>query len=160
MKLNYFKMESDAYAPLRATDRSAGFDLSAYLINRGVPYDVGLYPGEKFTFRTALKFEIPDGHMMMIASRSGLGAGKGLVVINQPGIIDSDYRGEVKVTLHHTKCDTRDDELQPALRIHHGMRIAQGIIVPVPAVQLNEVEYENQLTTTARGTGGHGSTGV
>lgn len=99
--------------------------------------------------------------MMIVASRSGLGAGKGVVVLNQPGIIDSDYRGEVKLTLHYTKFDGRDEyDMQPALRIYHGMRIAQGIIVPVPAVQLNEVEYENQMTTTARGTGGHGSTGV
>lgn len=159
MKLNYFKMESDAYAPLRATDRSAGFDLSAYLINRGVPQNIALFPGEKYTFRTALKFEIPEGHMMMIASRSGLGAGKGLVVINQPGIIDSDYRGEVMITiLNALKAEDSPDFM--IHRFHHGMRIAQGIIVPVPAVQLNEVEYENQLTTTARGAGGHGSTGV
>jgi dUTP pyrophosphatase len=99
-------------------------------------------------FATGLSFEIPEGHVMKVFSRSGHGFKQGLRLSNGTGIIDSDYRGELMVKLHN-------DGVKTAY-IAAGERIAQGMIVPVEQA---EFVFADSLSDTERGTGGLGSTG-
>ncbi len=98
-------------------------------------------------FRTGLAFEVPEGHVMLVFSRSGHGFKAGVRLSNCVGVIDSDYRGEVMVKL------TSDGG---ALHVNAGDRIAQAMIVPVPHVQL---QWADELADSLRGHGGMGSTG-
>lgn len=125
----------------RATEGSAGYDLRA--AHRGI-----VEPSEVLTVGTGVHVAIPEGYVGMVCSRSGLAAKHGVHVLNAPGIIDSDYRGEVKVLLRNTGRD--------AYFIEEGDRIAQLVIVPCITP---EVEYVESLPATARGAGGLGSTG-
>lgn len=100
-------------------------------------------------FATGLSFEIPEGHVMMLYSRSGHGFKHGLRLVNGTGVIDSDYRGELMVKLHN-------DGVRSAL-IESGERIAQAMIVPVEQA---EFVFADSLSDTERGTGGLGSTGT
>jgi dUTP pyrophosphatase len=126
--------------PAQAYDGDAGLDLSAC-------EGVTLRPGERAVVGTGLAVEIPDGYAGFVQPRSGLAARHGIGVVNSPGLIDSGYRGEIRVVLLNT--DTEHDfEVEP------GMRIAQLVIAPVPAVRLVEVEA---LVATERGERGFGS---
>ncbi len=135
------KLNPDAKVPTYATDGSAAFDL--YSTN------YGLVPrNSSYSFNTGLAFEIPEGHVMLVFSRSGDGFKHGVRLSNCVGVIDSDYRGEVKVKLR------ADDELKVVVK---GERIAQAMIIPIEKVSFAEVE---EIGSTERGDGGFGSSGV
>jgi dUTP pyrophosphatase len=127
--------------PLYATPGSAGCDLIA-------SEEITLPPGKWAAVNTGLYLEIPKGYVALVCPRSGLALRNAISVLNAPGIIDSDYRGEVKVIL------VNHDSLRYTVK--KGDRIAQLVFTPVVQVQMKLVE---QLTETDRGGGGFGSTG-
>lgn len=141
MKVNVKKLHPDAKLPTYATDGSGAFDM--YATDDGW---VGKHQG-----KTGLAFEVPEGHVMLVFSRSGHGYKNNVRLVNCVGIIDSDYRGEVSAKLIQ---DYKDE--QPSAYINKGDRIAQALIVPVDRVEFNLV---GELSDTLRGTGGFGSTG-
>lgn len=146
MKIKVKQLHQDAILPRHATPGAACFDLHAIVDN-----DIGadaVLPGCFYTFRTGLAFEVPAGHVMLVYSRSGHGFKHGVRLANGTGVIDSDYRGEVMVCM-------KNDGPEP-LTVMHGDRIAQAMVIPVPAVELVEAD---DLTDTQRGAGGFGSTG-
>lgn len=135
------KLNPDAQLPIYATPGSACFDLHSTVY--------GLIPRlGSYSFGTGLAFEIPKDHVMLVFSRSGDGFKHGVRLSNCVGVIDSDYRGEVKVKLR------ADEELKIVCK---GDRIAQGIVLPIPLVMFEEAE---ELSDTDRGENGFGSTGV
>lgn len=143
-----FKNESTNPDPEYATAGSSGFDLRANLKE-----EVMLQPNEVAMIPTGLFFEIPDNFEIQVRPRSGLAAKYGVTVLNTPGTIDADYRGEIKVILiNHSK--------DPFL-INHGDRIAQGVMAAVTAKNyVNLIKVNNISENTERGTGGFGSTGT
>lgn len=143
MKVRYRLLSSTALAPQRMTEHSAGFDLFADLIDPAV-----ISPGKRALIPTGVAIEVPPHHEAQIRPRSGLAVKLGLGVLNSPGTIDSDYRGEIKVILINS--GEEDVVVQP------GMRIAQMVICPVIYCQLEESQ---SLSDTERGEGGFGHTG-
>lgn len=141
MKLNVLRMYDDVKLPEYATDGSGCFDIYAYMIGGIEPYAT--------IYGTGLKFEIPEGHVMLVFSRSGHGFKQNIRLANCVGVIDSDYRGELKVKL--TDDNTLFDNLLPRV----DERIAQAMIVPIPKVEFVEVA---ELSSTVRGENGIGST--
>lgn len=131
--------------PRRQTAGAAGLDLAAAL-EEGVVLEIP--PGGYAMIPTGLAIALPEGYEAQIRPRSGLAARFGITVLNSPGTVDADYRGEVKVLLinHGTA---------PFL-VRRGERIAQMVVAPVCAVELIDMET---LDATQRGEGGHGSTG-
>jgi dUTP pyrophosphatase len=142
------RIHPDAILPTRATDGSACFDLRAIIEDRS---EVHVFDGYPVSFETGLAFEIPEGYAMMIYSRSGAGFKSDVRLSNCVGVIDSDYREGVMVKL--ARDGFRDGR---PFTVKHGDRIAQAMLIPVPRVELVEVE---ELSTSAR-TGGFGSTGT
>lgn len=134
----------DIELPLYATPGAAGADVRANLED-----DIDLDPGESKLIPTGLFFEIPKGYEIQVRPRSGLAFKHGVTVLNSPGTIDSDYRGELKVLLVN-----HSDEV---FTIHHGMRIAQ--IVVAPYVLATFKGQQEALSSTTRGEGGFGHTG-
>lgn len=132
--------------PAYETKGAAGMDLRA-AVDDGAP--MVLAPGKRALVPTGLIFEIPDGFEGQIRPRSGLAFKNGITCLNTPGTIDSDYRGEVKVLL----INLGDEPFE----ITRGMRIAQMVIAPVTQARVAEI---TEASTTARGAGGFGSTGV
>lgn len=130
--------------PSVATGGSAGADVRA-----AVDAEVVIQPGHREAVPTGFVMEIPEGFEGQVRPRSGLAIRQGLTVVNAPGTIDSDYRGEVKILLVNLG-------LEPVV-ISRGDRIAQLVIAPVTRVQYVEV---GELTPSDRGTGGFGSTGT
>jgi len=132
--------------PAYQTDGAAGFDLAAAL-----PADqaLTLAPGERAAVPTGFAVEIPDGYEGQVRPRSGLARRHGVTLVNAPGTIDADYRGEVMVLLINLGTD-------PVV-IARGMRIAQLVIAPVTRAELAE---RSDLGETGRGAGGFGSTGA
>lgn len=128
------------------TTDSAGMDLSA-AIDEG--NELILAPGERILVPTGFAIALPPGYEAQIRPRSGLAAKHGVSVLNTPGTIDADYRGEVKVILVNL---SRED-----FELRRGMRIAQMVVAPVSRAELQEVDL---LDETARGGGGFGSTGM
>ncbi len=129
--------------PAKMTEHAAGFDLAA-----AVPEPITLQPGDIRLIPCGFSMAIPHGYEAQVRPRSGLSSKHGITMINSPGTIDSDYRGEVHVPLiNHGR---------QSFTIERGMRIAQMLIVPIPLVELIEVE---ELEETARGKGGFGHTG-
>lgn len=145
MQVKINKLHPEAVIPKYATPGAACFDLHA--VNNWGTCIVCL--DEPEVIDTGLAFEIPKDHVMLIFSRSGHGFKKDVRLANCVGVIDSDYRGEVKVKL---TCDNQDN----ILRVNHGDRIAQAMILPVQQVSFLEVD---ELSNTERGAGGFGSTG-
>ena len=130
--------------PIYATDGASGFDVRAQLIE-----DIVLQPGERQMIPTGLAFAIPENYEIQVRPRSGLAARHGITMVNTPGTIDADYRGEVKVILiNHGK---------EAFTVKDQERIAQLVLCPVVKAEFQFVET---LSETARGAGGFGSTGV
>ncbi len=127
----------------RAHSGDAGLDLSAC-------ETVTIAPGERATVGTGLAVAIPDDHAGLVVPRSGLAQRHGLSIVNTPGVIDSGYRGEVRIVLLNT------DREHP-FTVEPGMRIAQLLVVPARAVEVVEV---SELPESVRGTGGFGSSGV
>ena len=130
--------------PLYGTIASAGVDLRANLSN-----DVIMKPMERTIIPTGLFMEIPVGYEAQVRPRSGLAIKKGITVLNTPGTIDADYRGEIMVILINLSNET--------FVVKHGERIAQMVIAAHEQAQWKLVE---DLSETKRGTGGFGSTGV
>jgi dUTP pyrophosphatase len=129
--------------PTRMTPDSAGFDLPA-----AVQSPVVLQPGQIQLIPCGFAMAIPPGYEAQIRPRSGLASKFGITVINSPGTVDSDYRGEIHVpVVNHGPA---------AFTIERGTRIAQMLVLPVPPVQIIEVD---DLPDTQRGTGGFGHTG-
>ncbi len=135
----------DLPIPLRMTPGSSGCDMAA-----ACETDITLSPGKRALVPTGFCFEIPEGFEVQVRSRSGLAAKHGVFVLNSPGTIDSDYRGEVKVILANM-----GDE---PFVVRRGDRIAQVVPMQVPAA-LNFRE-DGSISETARGGGGFGHTGV
>lgn len=135
---------TDLPLPAYETAQSAGMDLAA-----AIDAPVTLAPGGRAMVPTGLAIALPAGYEAQVRPRSGLAAKNGVTVLNTPGTVDADYRGEVKVIL----INLGDD----AFEIERGMRIAQMVIAPVTQASLTEVDT---LPETARGTGGFGSTGT
>jgi dUTP pyrophosphatase len=133
----------DLPLPTRMTEHAAGWDLAA-----GVPDKVVLKPGDIRLIPCGFSMAIPHGYEAQVRPRSGLASKFGITMINAPGTIDSDYRGQVHVPLIN---------LGPKkFTIERGMRIAQMLILPVPAVKIVEVK---NLDETKRGHRGFGHTG-
>ena len=128
--------------PARAHPGDAGLDLLA-------AEDVALKPGERASVGTGIAVAIPDGFAGFVVPRSGLAARHGLSLVNTPGLIDSGYRGEIRVLLINL------DPAEP-IELRRGERIAQLMVVPMADVPAREV---NTLPPSARGEGGFGSTG-
>ena len=134
------RLRDDAILPTKAYEGDAGLDLASC---EGVP----LGPGERATVSTGIAVEIPEGYAGFVQPRSGLAARHGIGVVNSPGLIDSGYRGEIRVVLLNT-----DRSL--AFTVEPGMRIAQLVVVPVAAVRLVEA---GELAVSERGPRGFGS---
>ncbi len=133
------RLRPDATLPTRAYAGDAGLDLTAC-------EGIELPAGERAVVGTGIAVAIPDGHAGFVQPRSGLAAKYGISVVNSPGLIDSGYRGEVRVVLLNTGRD--------AFAVEPGMRIAQLVVLPVPEVEPVEVE---ELPGAERGVRGFGS---
>ena len=138
------KLDDRAILPTYGSAYAAGADL--YALIEGESLMVGA--GETVLVRTGLSVEIPEGYVGLIYARSGLATKKGLAPANKVGVIDSDYRGEVKVALFN---QSGEDQI-----ILAGERVAQLVIAPYLAVEYEQAE---ELSSTIRGEGGFGSTG-
>jgi dUTP pyrophosphatase len=114
-----------------------------------VQSDVVLQPGERKLIPTGLTIALPEGHEAQVRPRSGLALKNGVTVLNSPGTIDADYRGEVQVILANLGNE--------AFKVTRGMRIAQMVVAPYSRVVWQETK---ELSSTARGAGGFGSTGT
>ena len=162
MKIQLIKNTNNEL-PKYETIESAGCDLRAELslinnkllfksgciVDNDVVTTVRIYPGGRALIPTGLKMALPIGYEAQVRPRSGLALKYGLTVLNTPGTIDSDYRGDVGVVLINHGSDPFD--------VHQGDRIAQLIVNKVEQV---EFEVVNELDDTARGTGGFGSTNI
>ncbi len=137
------KLSPKAILPTYGSAEAAGADLYACL-----DAPVTIAPGETVWIPTGLSLEVPKGCAGLVYARSSLGVKRGLAPANKVGVVDSDYRGEVRVVLLNHGKETQT--------VEHGERIAQFLITPVLQPAYEEVE---ELTDTNRGTGGFGSTG-
>ncbi len=134
------RLRPDARLPEQAYEGDAGLDLAAC-------EEAVLAPGERAVVPTGVAVEIPDGYAGFVQPRSGLAARHGIGIVNAPGLIDSGYRGEIRVVLINT------DREEPFV-VRPGMRIAQLVVAPVAAARLVEVD---ELTASDRGARGFGS---
>jgi len=137
------RLREDAVVPTQAYPGDAGLDLAAC-------ERVELGPGERAVVGTGLAVAVPEGHAGFVQPRSGLASKHGLTLVNTPGLVDSGYRGEIRVILLNT------DREAPFV-VEPGMRIAQLVVVPVASVAVAEVD---ELPTTERGVRGFGSSRV
>lgn len=134
------RLREDAVLPERAYSGDAGLDLAA--CERSV-----LRPGERAVVPTGLAVAIPEGYAGFVQPRSGLAAEHGISMVNSPGLVDSGYRGELRVILINT-------DGQKTFVVEPGMRVAQLVVLPVPALELVEV---GELPPSERGERGFGS---
>ena len=140
--LPFVRLHGEAALPEAAHEGDAGLDL-------GSVEDAELDPGERALVGVGLAVEIPPGHAGLVLPRSGLAARHGITILNAPGLVDSGYRGELRVALLNT-------DRTATFRVERGDRIAQLVVVAVPPVRPVETEV---LATSVRGTAGFGSTG-
>ena len=143
MNLPIKRLRPDAVVPERAYAGDAGLDLAAC-------ERVELAPGERALVGTGLAIAIPEGHAGFVQPRSGLAVKHGITIVNTPGLIDAGYRGELKVALLNT-------DARSAFVVEPGMRIAQLVVLALPAVAPVEVD---ELPASERGAGGFGSSGT
>lgn len=136
------RLREDAVLPGRAYPGDAGLDLVAC-----ERHELG--PGQRALVGTGIAVAIPPGHAGLVTPRSGLAAEHGITIVNTPGLVDSGYRGELRVVLHNT-------DGQATFVVEPGMRVAQLVVVEVPGASLREVD---ELPESERGTGGFGSSG-
>lgn len=146
MIVNIKKLTDKAIIPTYGTEYAAGADLYACLDE-----NVSIGPGETVMIGTGISMEIPEGYAGLVFARSGLSCKKGLAPANKVGVIDSDYRGEIKVALHNHNIKGNP------LLVESGERIAQISIVPYLKA---EFELKDELNETGRGEKGFGSTGT
>jgi dUTP pyrophosphatase len=139
------RLEGNADLPLPRylSEGAVGLDIHAAIID-----PVAILPGEVSSIPCGLAIALPSGFEAQVRPRSGLAANHGVSIINAPGTIDSDYRGEIKVLLINLGSEV--------FRVERGMRIAQMVIMPVPRVEWEEVD---ELPGTSRSGGGFGHTG-
>ena len=142
-KIQIKKLSDSVSIPKYETTGSSGMDIAAH-----IPNNIIIDPGEKALVSTGLSISIPVGYEVQIRPRSGLAAKKSITVLNSPGTIDADYRGEIKVILINLG--------KEKFVVKNGERIAQMVVCPVIQASLDEVK---ELSDTARGAGGFGSTG-
>lgn len=142
MELKFARLKEEALLPTRAHPGDAGLDLYACEAAH-------IGPGERWSVGTGVAVEIPQGHAGLVLPRSGLAREHGIALVNSPGLVDSGYRGEVRVLLLNT-------DPAETFRVEVGDRIAQLIVVPVALAAPVEAE---SLTESARGDGGFGSSG-
>jgi dUTP pyrophosphatase len=140
--LRFRRLSEAARPPAQAHEGDAGYDLHA-------AEEVTIGPGERASVGTGIAIAIPAGQAGLVVPRSGIAARHGISVVNAPGLIDSGYRGEVRVLLLNT------DSTEP-FEVTPGDRIAQLLLVTVETPELEEL---SELDETVRGTGGFGSTG-
>lgn len=143
LEIKIKKINEMAKLPTYGTSYSAGADLYALLEE-----NVEINPGETYLVHTGIAIEIPDGYVGLVFARSGLATKQGLAPSNKVGVIDSDYRGEIMVSLYNHSNEVR--------KIEPDERIAQLVIVPYITASWNLVD---ELTDTERAKGGFGSTG-
>ena len=143
LKLEIKQLDHDMPAIAYAHEGDAGLDLRSTI-------DVVISAGGRAVVPCGIAVAIPHGYAGLVIPRSGLAAKHGISVVNAPGLIDSGYRGEIKVILHNT-------DQSSEFAINRADRIAQLVIVEVPQVRL---AYVNELSSTQRGEGGFGSSGV
>lgn len=137
-------LKSNSHTPTYQTSQSAGLDLCACLDE-----DIVIQPGEIKMIPTGISIELPDGYEAQIRPRSGIASKYGITLVNTPGTIDPDYRGEIIIPLINLG--------KEPFVIKNGMRIAQMVIVRFERVEIKVVD---ELTPTQRGDGGFGSTGL
>ena len=143
MNIKVKKLNQNAVVPTLGSKFAAGADLYS-----AEDADVVIEPNETRFIGTGIAMEIPEGYVGLVYARSGLACKRGLAPANKVGVVDSDYRGEIKVALHnHGK---------EAQTVEKGERIAQMVIAPYLAVSYEEAD---ELSETERGEGGFGSTG-
>ena len=143
MEVAFRKLREDAVVPARAYDGDAGLDLAAC-------EGAVLAPGERAMVGTGLAVAIPEGYAGFVQPRSGLASRHGVTIVNTPGLVDSGYRGELRIVLHNT-------DLREPFVVEPGMRIAQLVVVPVAPVEPVEVE---ELPASERGVRGFGSSAL
>jgi dUTP pyrophosphatase len=143
VRLSVRRLDPRAQLPTRAHPDDAGLDL--YALEGAV-----LAPGERAEVRTGIAVDIPTGHAGLVVPRSGLAARHGIALVNAPGLIDSGYRGELRVLLLNT-------DGEQTFRIAVGDRVAQLVVVAVAPAVVTEV---SQLSQSARGGRGFGSSGT
>jgi len=143
-KIQIKKLSSSVSIPKYETPGSSGMDIAAHIEN-----NIIINPGEKALVPTGFSIAIPKGYEVQIRPRSGLAAKRNITVLNTPGTIDADYRGEIKVILINLG--------KEKFIIENGERIAQMVVCPVIQAKLEEVK---ELSDTYRGSGGFGSTGT
>ncbi|MEH0146261.1 dUTP diphosphatase [Corynebacterium sp. Q4381] len=141
--LHVKRLDPEMPLPFRAHAGDAGADLHS-------AEDLTLAPGQRALVGTGIAVALPMGTVGLIHPRSGLAAKHGLTIVNAPGTVDAEYRGELKVCLLNT-------DTERAIEITRGMRIAQLVVQRVELVDFVEVD---ELDDTARGAGGYGSTGT
>ena len=144
VKVNFKKLDKNAHAPTYGSEYAAGADL--YALTGGETLNFA--PGETKMIKTGIAVEIPEGYAGLIYARSGIATKRGLAPANEGGVIDSDYRGEIMVSLHNHSGACQE--------IADGERIAQLVIAPFLAAEFCETD---ELSDTVRGDGGFGSTG-
>ncbi len=143
-KIQIKKLSNFVSTPKYETPGSSGMDIAAHIEEKIV-----INPGEKSLVSTGFSLAIPKGYEVQIRPRSGLAAKKNITVLNTPGTIDADYRGEIKVILINLG--------KEKFIIENGERIAQMVVCPVVQAKLEEVK---ELSDTVRGSSGFGSTGA
>ena len=143
-KIQIKRVSEKVLIPKYETEGSSGMDIAAY-----IEKNITIEPGDKALIPTGFTLSIPKGYEVQIRPRSGLAAKKNISVLNTPGTIDSDYRGEIKVILVNFG--------KKKFVVENGTRIAQMVVCPVVQVTLQEVK---NLSETKRGPGGFGSTGT
>ncbi len=142
MKVKFNRLVPHAKMPTKATRGSGAYDIYS-------TDELLLAPEGRYAFGTGLAMEVPDGFVALVCPRSGLAIKNGVTVLNAPGVVDSDYRGEVKaIVVNH--------DLREPLQVSKGDKIAQLLFVKAEEVEFEEAEV---LTSTQRGAGGFGSTG-
>jgi dUTP pyrophosphatase len=143
IELKIARLRPDAVIPVRAYAGDAGLDLASC-------ERIELAPGERATVGTGLAVAIPEGHAGFVQPRSGLAMRHGIALVNSPGLIDSGYRGEIRVVVLNT-------DRHESFTIEPGMRIAQLVVMRLPEFELVEVD---ELPGSERGVRGFGSSRV
>lgn len=145
MEINIKKLYEDAIAPTRGSIEAAGYDLYAYLDSD----KISIKPGETKMIGTGIALELPGGYFAAIYARSGIASKRNLRPANCVGVIDSDYRGEIKVPLYNDSDTTQE--------LENKERVVQMVIMPYLNVTFNEVD---SLSESTRNQDGFGSTGT
>lgn len=144
--ITFTKLHPDAKLPVYSTEHAVGMDAFALVHYCGTT-GFRIEPGETVTVETGISVDLPPNFELQVRPRSGMAANHGITILNTPGTIDPDYRGEIQIILHNTS--------EHPFRVKHGDRIAQLVLAPVYRAIIN-----GNAPSGARRTGGFGSTGI